>query len=107
MQALNLPWLLECASQTTAFQCPPALLTELVDHAARTQGPSLSSVRLVWYGGDNVPPKVHDLAHELFPQARVATAYGCTEIFGLSHYHVYPRGKLIERAAICRSMESV
>ncbi len=107
MQALNLPWLLECASQTTAFHCPPALLAELVDHAARTQGPSLTSVRLVWYGGDNVPPKVLDRAHEVFPQARVATAYGCTEIFGLSHYHVYPRGELIERVAIGRPVASI
>src|SRR6478735_1689509 len=101
MQALNLPWLAENARQCTAFHCPPALLTELVAYAeSRSDLPPFTEVRFVWYGGDQVAPAVLARAARVFPNARIATAYGATEIFGLSHCHVYPEDQDISEVCI-------
>jgi len=106
-QALNLSWLAQNASRCTAFHCPPALLSELVDFTEREETPSFEGIRLVWYGGDAIAPAVLEGAQRVFSKARIATAYGCTEIFGLSHFHAYPRGQAIEQVLIGKPVQSI
>jgi len=102
MQALSMSFLVDAAARTTGFHCPPALLAELSrfleEHPQRV--PELSGVRVVWYGGDSIAPGVLERCRRVFPAARLATAYGCTEIFGLSHAHFYAEGATLDRVLI-------
>ncbi len=108
-QALNLNWLKENAGRCTAFHCPPALLRKLADHIGENcraeEYPS--GVRLVWYGGDVFSAQHIDKLHKVFPNAQIGTAYGCTEIFGLSHCYLYPRGQAVKKVLVGRPVDSI
>lgn len=112
-QALNLDWLAASAEQCTAFHCPPALLKTLVEHIDQQgechsrRSEALAEVRLVWYGGDTFTPETIRLIQKVFPNAQVGTAYGCTEIFGLSHCHLYPKGHSVEQVLIGEPVDSI
>lgn len=108
-QALNLDWLKANAEQCTTFHCPPALLRKLADHIEEhypvAEYPS--RIRLVWYGGDTFSKHHIEKLHKVFPNAVIGTAYGCTEIFGLSHCYFYPRGEAIEKVLIGKPVDSI
>ena len=88
--ALNLDELYEWAKKCTAFHCPPALLRRLADHIINTYpGEPLKNIHTVWYGGDTFSLNDIQMIQSSFPEAKVGTAYGCTEIFGLSHVYWY------------------
>ncbi|WP_428241878.1 AMP-binding protein [Gynuella sp.] len=100
-KALDLNWLAQQASQCTAFHCPPALLKNLSEHIEQmTDQSAFSNIQLVWYGGDVFSRQSIDRLHRVFPNARVATAYGTTEIFGLSHCYFYHRTQADEKVLI-------
>ncbi|WP_317933017.1 non-ribosomal peptide synthetase [Halioxenophilus sp. WMMB6] len=91
-EALDLRWLTNQARQCTAFHCPPALLRSLANtlvHTPSADGP-VNNLRLVWYGGDTFRPSDIETLRSAFPDATLGTAYGTTEIFGLSHIYFYP-----------------
>ncbi|MFT5082860.1 MAG: amino acid adenylation domain-containing protein [Lentisphaeria bacterium] len=92
-KAMELEWLKSQVELCTTFHCPPALLRNFAHHIQQQHpnNSTFTAIRLVWYGGDTFAPSHIDTLHEIFPNALIATAYGCTEIFGLSHIHFYPR----------------
>lgn len=93
-KALNLAWLQQQAQKCTAFHCPPALLRSFayfLDSSEKDPQLSEAHLRLVWYGGDVFSSDNISLLQKVFANADIGTAYGCTEIFGLSHIHIYPR----------------
>ena len=94
-QALELDWLKSQVESCTTFHCPPALLRNFANHVQQNypNNHTFNEIRLVWYGGDTFAPSHIDILHSVFPNAVIGTAYGCTEIFGLSHIHFYPRQK--------------
>ncbi|MFT7558251.1 MAG: amino acid adenylation domain-containing protein [Flavobacteriales bacterium] len=94
-RALELDWLKAQVESCTTFHCPPALLRNFAHHVQQNypNNHSFEHIRLVWYGGDTFAPSHIDTMHSVFPNALIGTAYGCTEIFGLSHVYFYPRGK--------------
>lgn len=108
-QALNLDWLKANADRCTAFHCPPALLRKLADHIEENYPASEypSQVRLVWYGGDTFSKYHIEKLHKVFPNATIGTAYGCTEIFGLSHCYFYPRGEAVEKVLVGKPVDSI
>ncbi|MGH1486940.1 MAG: AMP-binding protein [Cellvibrionaceae bacterium] len=101
-KALDLDWLKQQAESCTAFHCPPALLKTLAEHIEHhfPENQSLNKVRLVWYGGDTFPIDTIVTLHNVFPRAQVGTAYGATEIFGLSHCYLYKREALSQKVLI-------
>lgn len=107
--ALDLKWLKEQAEKCTAFHCPPSLLRNLADYIEQNSSAIkyLSSVRLVWYGGDTFSPTHIDKLHKVFPKAIVGTAYGCTEIFGLSHIYFYSRKLKTENVLIGKPIQGM
>lgn len=91
-KALDLAWLAEQAAQCTAFHAPPALLDRLAEYIQENGiETEFLGVALVWYGGDILSEESITRLHHVFKNARIATAYGTTEIFGLSHCHFYKR----------------
>ena len=94
-QALELDWLKSQVESCTTFHCPPALLRNFANHIQQNYPNShaFDHIRLVWYGGDTFAPSHIDTLHNVFRNADIGTAYGCTEIFGLSHIHFYSRHK--------------
>lgn len=107
-RALDLPWLSQQAQCCTAFHCPPALLKMLAEYLeANASGlDSLKRIRLVWYGGDTLPFATIQSLQRVFPCAEVGTAYGATEIFGLSHCYFYQRGKADDEVLIGKPVGS-
>jgi len=107
-QALDLDGLALNAGHCTAFHCPPALLKSVSEQVLTSaQKPDLSGVRLVWYGGDRLSTASIRRIHEAFPNAQVGTAYGCTEIFGLSHCHLYRREDDFSKVLIGQPVDSI
>jgi len=98
-KALNFDWLLEQLGQCTCFHSPPALLKSFSEYVNST-GLPLKHIRLVWYGGDTLSTLSLSQIMQAFPNARIGTAYGTTEIFGLSHIHFYDRAALPEAVLI-------
>lgn len=99
--ALNFDELYEWARKCTAFHCPPALLKRFSEYL-QSQGSAhyMENIGVVWYGGDTFSIDAIKLLQQVFPAARVGTAYGCTEIFGLSHVHWYMRDPAPEKVLI-------
>jgi len=108
-KALNVDWLKQQAEQCTAFHCPPALLKTFAEHVDYhyPANRSLDGVRLVWYGGDTFPVETIACLQRVFPQAQIGTAYGATEIFGLSHCYLYPRHSLPQAVLIGKPVGSI
>lgn len=94
-QALGLDWLKTQVETCSAFHCPPALLKKFTQHILKNypNNKSFDAIRVVWYGGDTFSSSHIDALQHVFPKAKIASAYGCTEIFGLSHIYFYPRDK--------------
>lgn len=108
-QALSLDLLKVNAGRCTAFHCPPALLRKLADHIEESYPPAEypSRVRLVWYGGDTFSAHHIEKLHKVFPNAMIGTAYGCTEIFGLSHCYIYSRRSAVKKVLIGKPVDSI
>ncbi|MFV8781405.1 AMP-binding protein [Microbulbifer sp. SA54] len=107
-KALDLDWLSNMAGECTAFHCPPALLKNLAEYIDREKKYEIFfRVKLVWYGGDVFDYAAIDLLQKVFPNARVATAYGTTEIFGLSHCYFYPRQNDLKKVLIGKPVGSI
>ncbi|WP_226663475.1 non-ribosomal peptide synthetase [Microbulbifer aggregans] len=99
--ALDLEWLSARVRACTAFHCPPALLKSLAEYVESEVGiEAFSNIQLVWYGGDSFEYRSIEMLQRVFPNARVATAYGTTEIFGLSHCHFYSRNSASSKVLI-------
>lgn len=98
-KALNFDWLLEQLSHCTCFHAPPALLKSLSEYI-NSSGVPLKHINLVWYGGDTLSTSSITQVMQAFPNARIGTAYGTTEIFGLSHIHFYEPGTRPEAVLI-------
>lgn len=106
--ALDLEWLSNRVRECTAFHCPPALLKSLAEYVEHEEKIEVfSNIQLVWYGGDAFEYESIELLHRVFPNARVATAYGTTEIFGLSHCHFYTRGSTSKQVLIGKPVGSM
>ncbi len=92
-KALDLNWLMDQAVKCSTFHLPPALLRNFSNFVIQNKGfpRKLSHIRLAWYGGDTFTTDNIASIQQAFPCAQVGTAYGCTEIFGLSHIHFYDR----------------
>ncbi|MFK5915069.1 MAG: AMP-binding protein [Woeseiaceae bacterium] len=107
-QALDLDWLKTQVESCTAFHCPPALLRKFANHIQQNypNNNAFANLRLVWYGGDTFAPSHIDTLHSVFPHSVIGTAYGCTEIFGLSHIYFYSRQK-IEKVLIGKPVPSI
>lgn len=107
-RALDMNWLAQQAKLCSAFHCPPALLKHLAEHIERSLSPKeFSDVLLVWYGGDVLTKESIHLLHKVFPNARIGTAYGTTEILGLSHCHFYNRISGPEKVMIGKPVGSI
>lgn len=100
-KALNFDWLLEQLSHCTCFHSPPALLKSLSEYVNSIEL-QLKHIRLVWYGGDTLSAQSIAQVMQAFPNAYIGTAYGTTEIFGLSHIHFYARKSLPDAVLIGR-----
>lgn len=98
-KALNIEWLTEQIRSCTTFHCPPALLKTVAEHILNHRVDT-HNIRLAWYGGDSFTPKAIQSVQQAFPNATIGTAYGCTEIFGLSHIHLYPQGETLPKVLI-------
>jgi len=67
----------------------------------------LNDIRLTWYGGDKLSLHSITAIHDAFPVAQVGTAYGATEIFGLSHCYIYNRASLGDKVLIGQPVGSM
>lgn len=100
--ALNFEVLKQNVKKCTAFHCPPALLKNFAHFVESeiNKNDDLSNIRLVWYGGDKLSVESIESLFRVFPLANIGTAYGCTEIFGLSHCHIYLQGESVKKVLI-------
>lgn len=98
-KVLNFDWLAEQLTQCTAFHCPPALLMPFSEYLL-ANNINTDNIRLTWYGGDTFTPRAINTVQQAFAKAQVGTAYGSTEVFGLSHIYIYPQNKSIARTLI-------
>lgn len=100
--SLNFDELKNKLMDCTAFHAPPALLKSFSLYLLNNPDDidAVSHIRFVWYGGDKLSIDSIRCVQAAFPNAVVCTAYGATEIFGLSHCYFYSRDPAPERVLV-------
>lgn len=100
--SLNFDELKNKLMDCTAFHAPPALLKSFSLYLLNNPDDidAVSHIRFVWYGGDKLSVDSIRCVQTAFPNAVVCTAYGATEIFGLSHCYFYSRDPAPERVLV-------
>ncbi|ARU62807.1 hypothetical protein CBW65_18890 [Tumebacillus avium] len=97
-QILNMEQLLFDLQRVTVMHCVPSLMRRIVDGVklARQHGAQYDKLRLLFSGGDTVPPQLlHDL-NDTFSSAGVHVLYGPTEASILATAHHVKRGETRE-----------
>ena len=90
-EVLDLPGLAAAVEGFTALHTLPSLMRQLVDEA-RSRGTRYERLRMVFVGGDLVPPALLEDLKEVFPRARVRVLYGPTEGTIICSCHLVPAG---------------
>ena len=91
-EVLDLPRLASALEGFTALHTLPSLMRQLVDEA-RARGSRYERLRMVFVGGDLVPPDLLEDLKEVFPAARVRVLYGPTEGTIICSSHLVPAGR--------------
>ncbi|HEX6292480.1 MAG TPA: amino acid adenylation domain-containing protein [Herpetosiphonaceae bacterium] len=108
-QVLDLPLLVDGLARCTVLHAVPSLMQQVVatldeqpEWAARCQG-----LRLIYTGGDAVPPELLTGLQRLFPQATVCVLYGPTETTVIATSYTVPRSMAVSGHIIGRALPNV
>jgi amino acid adenylation domain-containing protein len=108
-QAIDLPRMLAVLERCTALHCVPSLMQQLVQaHMARGDDqPAYERFRLVFVGGDLVPPPLLAALPAMFPHASIWVLYGPTEGTIISTCYRAPAKQLIAQHLLGQPLPNV
>jgi amino acid adenylation domain-containing protein len=108
-EVLDLPRLLAVLMRCTALHSVPGLMQQIVRAiAASPQGPpAYDQMRMIFVGGELVPPALVAQMQATFRRAAITVLYGPTEGTIISTHYRVPRGQPTERPLIGRPLANV
>ncbi|MGZ4113417.1 MAG: non-ribosomal peptide synthetase, partial [Tumebacillaceae bacterium] len=103
---LDLPRLVADLKQYTAIHTVPSLMRQIVQTIRELNLPSADydNLRLMFTGGDAVPPDLVEDMNHMFHQADVHVLYGPTEGTIICSHYLVPRGENIRRLLIGQTL---
>ncbi|MBA3468307.1 MAG: amino acid adenylation domain-containing protein, partial [Herpetosiphonaceae bacterium] len=108
-QILDLPGLVADLAHMTVIHTVPSLMRQLIN-TLKVDGYTAKAgqtIRMIFIGGDLVPPDLLSDMREAFPQAQIHVLYGPTEATIICTSYLVPRTGALERHFIGRPLNNM
>lgn len=106
---LDFPRFTQTLEQLTMLHTVPSLMQKLVtyikEHHLDLQ--KFQGMKHVFTGGDTVPPDLLEVLKEVFPNAKVAVLYGCSEVSSLCATFPVSREQTITKSRVGKPFNNV
>ncbi len=106
---LDFARLTQTLERLTMLHTVPSLMQKLVTYIKENQidPQTFQGMKHVFTGGDTVPADLLEALKEVFPNAKVAVLYGCSEVSSLCATFPVPRDRTISRSRIGKPFNNV
>ena len=106
---LDFPRLAQTLTQLTMLHTVPSLMLKLVNYIRESglDAHAFAGMKHVFTGGDIVPPDLLERLKVVFPNARVAVLYGCSEVSSLCATFPVPRDRTLTKSRVGRPFNNV